>query len=283
MKNEENKLSEKEIIEALERSGYILESEIAKNLLQLGFFVESNISSLDPLTGKGREIDLLAEFNHIHDKERHISKVVAFTRFVFEIKNNNTPFVLLTKHEESPNSEVYNGLKSRLTIPEGLENIHYWNFFEVLFLESQKKLYTQYCTFSKKKNEQLMAHHPENIYSGLLKIVHFCEDMTNEDDHEIEEKADGYLRNFLYLPILLISDDLFELDIDENNETQLRKTDCSYLVFNYHYRQTPKTAIIHIVTKKGLRDLLDQIIIAEKVVEKNMNKAKTELLKKNKI
>jgi hypothetical protein len=162
----------------------------------------------------------------------------------------------------------------------GLEEIFYSDFFDVLFNQTQKDLFTQYCSFSKKKNEELMAHHPENIYSALQKITHFCEELTNHKNFETRVGADDYLRNFLYLPVLLINEDLYELDIDENNQNKLKSVDRSHLIFNYHYKQEPQTSIVHVVTKSGLEEFLKEILVAEEKVQESMSEAKLKLLKK---
>ncbi len=64
---EELKPDNDEMIDAIKRSGYLLESLISKYLSQSGFFVESNQVIVDPYTGKSREIDLVAEY---HDWNR---------------------------------------------------------------------------------------------------------------------------------------------------------------------------------------------------------------------
>ena len=266
--------TEKEILEALNRSGYMLESEITKQLADLGFFVESNQTTLDPLTGKSREIDLLAEF-YEYDREKTDNKIVASTRFVFEIKNNTFPFVLLTKMEFSPNIEIWDALKIVSTIPEGVDFSVYSGFYELLIGKNNKELFTQYCSFSKKKaNEELMALHPENIYAGLSKITHFCEEvLENRVRERTDRHIEEYLRNFLYLPVLLIKEDLYELEISQSG-TRLKKVECSRLIFNYHYRQEPKSSIVYIVTKEGLSDFIKEFLRVEKMVEENMLKAK---------
>ncbi|RZK42679.1 MAG: hypothetical protein EOO90_06470 [Pedobacter sp.] len=279
MNNPLDKISEQDMLESLSRSGYLLESETTKRLVDYGLFVEPNIMALDPLTGKSREIDLVAEYQLDFDPERSKNKTVAFTRFVFEIKNNNAPLVLLTKFADSPNSEIYDALKMRKTVPKGLESIFYLDFYEVLFNEGSKNLFTQYCSFSKKKNEELMAHHPENIYSALAKIANYCEEATETDNEEIEPN-NGYLRNFLYLPVVLIKDDLYELEIVEDDKHKLTQVDCSHLVFNYHFNQRPCSSIIYFITTKGLEEFLKVLHNAGKEVEKNMLEAKLQLLKK---
>ena len=275
MKNS-NKFSEKEILESLFRSGYLLESEITKLMVEYGFFVESNISSLDPLTGKSREIDLIAEFDHEYNEERYKWKAIAKAKFVFEIKNNDAPLVLLTKHVWHPDSLIVEGIKVGVTTPEYLNDHYYHGFYQVMFEEDeQKDMFTQYCSFSKKSGkEELMAHHPENVYSSLLKITHFCEESIETWNSRDRNYTYDYFRNFLYLPIILINEDLYELENNDDNEYKLKKVECSRLVFNYHYKQEAKTAIIHMVTKAGLKEFLTDILKAEKKVEENLIEVK---------
>jgi hypothetical protein len=277
----QEKITEKDILDSLHRSGYLFESEITKRLADVGFFVESNVTSLDPITGKNREIDLIAEYRHEFDEEKSKNKILSLAKFVFEIKNNNSPFVLMTKHEYSPNSEIYNGLKVAQTIPDFLKNVYFAGFYEVLFYgEPEKDIYTQYCSFSKKKNEELMAHHPDNIYSAFQKITHFCEENVDSWVDYFSKNKDSYFRSVLYLPILLIKEDLYELQITADHENKLQKVECSRLVFNYHYKQKPKTSTIHVVTRKGLKELLKEVLAAEETVEKNMIASKAHILKK---
>jgi hypothetical protein len=279
----DTKISEQDMLDSLLRSGYLFESEITKLLVSYGFFVESNLTLLDPMTGKNREIDLVAEYDHPFDEEKSKTKTVALARFVFEIKNNSAPIVLLTKYEYSPNSDIYTGLKVAKTIPRELKDIFHSDFFDVLFNAEEKDLFTQYCSFSKKKNEQkkdeLMAHHPEVIYSALQKITYYCEEKARAWNDEERTYRDDYFRNFLYLPVLLINDDLYELEVNDDNNNNLKKVDRSYLVFNYHYKQQPQTSIVHVVTKTGLKDFLVEILKAEKKVEENMINEKARHLK----
>lgn len=266
-----NKISEKEIIESIKRSGYLLESQITKELVKKGFFVESNITSFDPLTNKSREIDLQAEYNYDWIGKAD-QKAAARTKFIFEIKNNNFPLVLLTTFEYSPDSFIWNGLKTYQTFPPKVQDIYFSSYYEVLFGKDKKQMFTQYCSFSKKKNEELMAHHPDNIYSSLSKLTMYCEECAESNKNNLANSEEKYFRNFLYLPILLINDDLYQLELIENDTTKLTKVDYSRLVFNYHYKQRHCSSIVYVITKHGLDLLLNEILEAEKVVETEMIK-----------
>jgi len=264
------KLTEKEILEALERSGYLFESEIAKELYDYGFFIESNAVSLDPFTGKSREIDLVAEYYCTDERHnrRHENKAIARTKFIFEIKNTSFPLVLMTKVEPSPNSEEWKGMKTYETSPEE-DFILFQNFYHLLVSNNDETLYSQYCSFNKKKaNEELMALHPENLYSGLSKISCYCEEILER--FEGKHIKDEYWRNFFYLPVIIINDDLYESQIFKNERRKLKKVNCSRLIFSYHYKQKPKLAIIYVVTRKGLKEFLKHVLKAESVIEETL-------------
>lgn len=274
------KLSTEEMMEAIERSGYLLESEITKLLASKGYFLESNQSILDPVSKKSREIDLVAEY-YEYDERKAKNKTAAKIHFVFEIKNNLYPLVLLTRLEFSPNTEIWEGLKEISTIPDGVSYEAYEGYYEEL-LQDEESLYTQYCSFQNKKgnNQELMAIHPENLHSGLAKITQYCDEVVarwnrdEEGDDSDEKYVEEYFRHFLYIPILLINEDLYELDISDNGYTSLRKVESSKLIYNYHRFDEPKTSIIVVMTKKGLEDFLPEMRELENRIVEKMIKLK---------
>lgn len=255
--------NEDEIIDALNRSGYLFESEIAKTLNEEGFFVETNSVIKDPITGKSREIDLIAEY-YIPNTDYQTNECFSSAKYVIEIKNNSAPIVLLTELEHNPNIEDWDAIKEYISIPPDMEYYvsKYWDRF---ILEKKFSAFTQYCSFQKKnKNDELMALHPDNIYSGILKIAQYCEEKVS-----ISHEPDNYLRSRLYVPILLISDDLYELKY-QNLKPKLSKSNCSLLLYNYHHNDRRSMAFVFVVTKKGLMELLDFLKKTEREVFEDM-------------
>lgn len=264
--------SKKELIDALERSGYLLESEISKLLSQSGFIVENSQVIKDPFTGKSREIDLTAEYFGFRERTSK-TKCVSKVRFVFEIKNNSAPIVLLTEFEHSPNLEDWNGLKRWETIPKNLEHSYYNGYWDKLVQEKRGTIFTQYCSFQRKKaNEELMALHPEIIHDGLSKITQYCEEAI--DREEKEEPADGYFRDFIYLPVLLLADELYELKHSEQSEHKLSKVESSMLVYNYHFKNVASMAYVFVVTKKGFPSFVNSMLDIEEAIETEMIKVR---------
>lgn len=262
-------ISENEMLEALDRSGYLLESEISSMLAEFGFFIESNQVIEDKITGKSREIDLIAEYYN-YKPENFGYKTASKIKFVFEIKNNLFPITLLTKWQFSPNIEDWIGLKEALTIPEDI-NYDWGAGYYNRLIDTDRQIFTQYCSYQKKKtSDELMALHPDNIHEGLLKITQFCEEMVKQYDKDLLYKdnaknKDEYFRHFLFMPVLLINDELYELD-----KNRLKQVDSSILVFNYYFEKEPKMAYVFVVTKKGFPEFIKRMIKIDDEVEQLM-------------
>lgn len=273
-----HKLTLDEMTEALKRSGYLLESEISSLLSKTGFFVESNQVILDPLTGKSRELDLLAEF-YEHRPASGDLRCCSIVKYAFEIKNNIYPLVLLTQFKSSPNIENWLGLKEALNLPEGIKYDSSESYYDNLINERSEHIFSQFCSFQKKKaNEDLMAVHPENLHPGLMKLVQYCEEQVEMMDTDLiyesprNEKMD-YFRHFLYLPVLLINDDLYEF-----KDGKMEKRESSVLVFNYHYKGDPKMAYVFVLTKPGFKSFIYQMIELERKVETLMKDARSKCI-----
>lgn len=269
---EQLKPNKTEMIDSIKRSGYLLESLISKYLSQSGFFVESNQVIVDPFTGKSREIDLVAEYhNWDGTNSRSEHKCVSKINFVFEIKNNSAPIVLLTEFEHSPNIEDWLGIKERQTFPEEMKEKYFTGYWDSLVDANRGKIFTQYCSFQKKKqNDELMALHPDNIHVWLGKISQYCEESIEAWGRETVDSRNGYFRNFVHLPVLLISEDLYELEFDDKGEADLKKVERSLLVHNYHYKNKPSMAYVFVVTKKGFTKFIDDMLELERKIKLDM-------------
>ena len=251
----ENKIKKTDLLNSIKRSGYLLESEIALMLAKEGYFIETNQIIKDPITDKSRELDILAEYYEFFPEFKDYN-VATKIRFIFEIKNNSYPLVLLTKFELSPNIEIFLGFKEIVTRPKYIKEHKYDSFFERL-IGYEFDIFTQYCSFDKKKaNDELMALHPENVHNGLLKITQYCEESMEEWELMSDDIRNNYFRNFVYLPVLLIKDNLYELEKNKSGRFILKSVSNSKLIFNYHYKNESRFAIVYVITKAGLNEFL---------------------------
>jgi hypothetical protein len=77
------------------------------------------------------------------------------------------------------------------------------------------------------------------------------------------------------MPVLIIRDDLYELELGEGDKgPTLKKVKQSYLLHNYHYNSEPKSATIFVVTFDGLADFIKQMASIKEKVEKKPSRPK---------
>jgi len=194
----------------------------------------------------------------------------AKVKFVFEIKNNIYPLVLMTRFEFSPNLEIWESVKEIETLPSGTSTSTD-GYYEKL-LSNNERIFTQYCSFEIKKSgakkEELFASHPEQAHTGLSKITQYCEEAI--ESWEGREDDEKYYRKFLYMPVLLINDDLFEMEVEVGKEPILHKVDESILLFNYHYKSIPRLATVWVVTRSGFDHFIKNIVSMERQLEHEM-------------
>lgn len=83
-----------EIVQAIERSGFLMEQRVASSFESLGFNVQTGYPFEDPEEGKSREIDVWAVMRGTRDEAR---KVCVWLEMICECKNNENPFVFLRR------------------------------------------------------------------------------------------------------------------------------------------------------------------------------------------
>jgi hypothetical protein len=264
---QQNVINKEEIIASLTRSGYLLESRIVKMLNKKGFFVEPNQTIKDPISGKSREIDIIAEYyNYVPERK----KICVKTYFIMEVINNLFPVVLITERTFSPNMPYEDYIKYIVTPnPDETEK----HFLEEIDIHTEKGLddlvvYSQYSSFIKKRsNKELMAFHPDEFHDSFLKIIEYIKQESTFWGNYNGSK--GFLRLFFYQPVLVIQNGLMVLIQSDKNDYDLKNISCAKLEFNYFDGNKPSSILIDIVTEKGLHDLLfKEISIDNKIEEK---------------
>jgi len=264
--NETKPLSEEEMLKSLKNSAYLLESIMVQKFRQMYFSVETNQVIKDSFTGKSREIDIIAETYHYEANTAKLNLAVKIT-FVCEVKNNLYPVILMTPYTNSLNGNEESGLKLANTgqaHEQGNISDTFYSLSARNYSELGSKTFTQYCSFQRKKeNKELMALHPEEFYSGLSKITQYCEENVEFWDRiEIYKTSpsDNYNRSFLFLPVVIIKDNLMELTIDGGKNQILNPVPYSRLMFTYHYKETAKSALVYFVTQSGFDAFVEELL-----------------------
>ena len=94
--------SPEDIIDALRKSGYLMEQEVATQLEALNFHVWTNWAFQDIDEGKSREIDVRAIRQVAHNEEKKLS---AFVEIIAECKNSTNPFIFIGRPKNQTDNQ----------------------------------------------------------------------------------------------------------------------------------------------------------------------------------
>jgi len=267
------RLSTDEVLECLERSGYLLESKLVHRLNDLGYFVEPNQVMRDPRTGKSREVDLVAEYYSYNPDHE---KVCVKTYFVVEVVNNKLPVVLLTQRPSSPNANSESYVKFALT-PEPNPFYDKFHLYDERGPDS-KRLFSQYCALTRKKGEarELMASHPEDLYGSLQKLAEYTEeDFAGWAEFENLETT-PFWRIFFWHPMLVVGGQLVTAHAREDGSIVLDDAESAFLEFNWHEGEERRTTVIEFVTVDAFFQRLDQIVTQDANMQERLHRIRRE-------
>ena len=211
-----------EMLDALARSGYLLESRIERVLRSIGYDVTPNWTYPDPDTGKSRELDAVGHTDRWMDRggdpSNHVFHWLQYELFI-ECVNNPQPVVFFTRDEPDPHLNAwsirYTGQPLEITTKPGesqrvpnllkLEEFHHY---------CGRKYATQYCSFVQKKNSSdWMAFHEDDHHLTFKKLIDaiFYRYDQEDDDDEDEPTRDAVDLTFLY-PIVVLEGDLLQVN-----------------------------------------------------------------------
>jgi hypothetical protein len=263
------KITKEEMIDALGRSGYFLESRVLSNLHHRKYVNAPNSSYPDGITGKSRELDIYSE----GERETHNLELNHYLHFEFqhrliiECSNNPQPAVFLKRPDKAPYTIYgkfkYNKLERKLENGDGSGADF---FFHEYTTESKDFHYnkfltnTQYCSFSEKKGKEKewMANHPDGLHDTFNKLFD-CTKFTQERYFEWMPKSawrDEVFVLMLY-PIIIIQNDLYEAtEKDGKIEVEEKK----HVVYEFNrYTDHSETILIDVITEDYLDTFLNII------------------------
>jgi hypothetical protein len=253
--------STQEILECLQRSGYVLESRIVRSVDGAGYFVEPNQVVVDPRTGKSREIDLVAEQD---GWDRSRPNVSVRTIFAIEAINNPLPIVLMTRRPWSPSAPFEDYVKCATT-PDPSPFLDDVELFRARGLDNAV-LYSQYCGITRKRGDAegkttgsqrpLMASHPDDMYSSLLKLSEFVVREVAFARSRDWREGDHYWRLWFWEAVLVVGGDLLAFELADDGTPSIDELDSGHLIFNFHANDEPKTVVVKVVRERRLLALL---------------------------
>jgi hypothetical protein len=226
-----------EALEALQRSGYLLESRVEAVLRAHDFRVEANTLVPDDLTGKMREVDLWAGgvIGYQFGPEQQGGLAL---ELVIECVNPPQPVAFITKERPDPfyeRTRIWDALKLVGNPQEEHTSPH--NSWDWLTSKLDLRRYhhyqvgrisTQYCSFSKKSSSsEWMAHHRDEDYQTLRKLC-------VATDHFIGElvvpgyAAEGGWNLTLVYPVLVVRAPLYEVRPSKRSARIVRTNHVQY-------------------------------------------------------
>ncbi len=224
-------ISTKQMREAIQKSGYLLEQRVAAILTRRWGFVGTNPVFPDPETGKSREIDMEAiGVTQIYRKGFNF----VFPILLCECVNNPQPVVFFTK--ESPISFMHHEEVKISGIPVKFwdeDKGKYVSFSEFTGMEQfhhycKEPTATQYCTFQLKQKDKSswMALHAEEqheIFDSLIKATDY--NITKHfDSWYLPNKVDEEGINVqIYYPLVVLQGSLYSAVL-EGNRLSLKKS-----------------------------------------------------------
>ena len=259
-------ITEDEMIEALGRSGYLIEGRVIRALTRMGMFVQPGQAYYDEETGKSREVDAVAEANN-WNTSASAKKIAVLTTLVVEIISNLYPVVLLTPRTGTPNDSFYDYLPFASTPEDGEEHpIFSTETHEELFGIWDWKQFSQYCSFTRKRaGDELMAFHPDDLYGSIDKAARFAFQLRDQNAEWTKNSEDDYWRILNWEPVIVLQGGLYVLN--ENPEgNKLVPAPTGKLEFNFHHRRQSKSVAINFVTEAALENFCRGIIMRDTAV-----------------
>lgn len=208
------------ILEALNKSGYLMEQEVATSFENIGFNVRTNVSFQDNEEGKSREIDILATKQLLLDES---TKKIISLIFICECKNSSNPYVFLLRDKNKfdnhvPNEYYFSKPEFFKKHKDGIyESVSLYPAFYHLDLDKSHHYYknrykaVQFCQIIREGKDWKAKH--ENIYDSL--ILPLVKAFISKK-HEIVQSfsSPDWTKIFLFFPCIVTNSKINELHIN---------------------------------------------------------------------
>ena len=277
-------ISTKQMKDAINKSGYLLEHRIEQILREEGYYVETNPVFPDPETGKSREIDIEG-LSAVRIYKEGYNFVFPF--LLCECENNAQPMVFFTKESEISFLHHYevkiSGMPVKFWQEDGYVSFSEFTGMEKFHHYCKGEISTQYCTFQLKKDKSSwMALHSEeqhDTFKSLIKALEYkiadhydgwvWPDISYEEDINIQ----------VYYPLVIFQGQVYSATL-KNNHLILRKAKHIQFRKELFISRINKveTYQIDVISEEYMRDYLKIIDYEMERVKKVFQRKKTNVL-----
>lgn len=271
----------KEMKEAIEQSGYLMEQEIGKFLRQENFFVTPNYSFRDVETDSSKEIDIIAIlFNEIVTDEGYMGTIWFY--LVIEVKNIE-PVVCFTQYNIRDTGYFHFSGVPKYIRPKKKKREDLKTFLKIEKFHHYYKIdriASQLCIISEKRSGKASMHkyrashhfgNNRNLYEELLipmiKVVEYEKEIYQ---NILEFDQIKPINLIFYYPIAVVNG-LFECYVG-GREPVYRKVHQVSFIRRYESKKISGNYRIDICDKKGLKKLIESIKKELKIIVKYIEK-----------
>ena len=170
-----NSPSIQEILNAVKKSGYLMEQEVASVLENDGFIVATNSAFPDTDKEISREVDILAR-KMVYENDTYNIKV--FIELICECKNNQNPFVFISRKKNKVDfrrdpKEFYFPIKEyAIAVPDKPNTVtlvpvfSYWGLQDSHYYYRTDSKAVQFCRILRKGKEWEAGH--ADVYNSIF-------------------------------------------------------------------------------------------------------------------
>jgi len=264
-----SKINKEQIIDALKRSGYLLENRILDVLSKAEYGSYPNLTYPDSQTRKSREIDIYSgsprftkniELNHHLHFELNANLII-------ESSNNPQPIAFFKRPDDTKETIFGKFLFTKTETPTigniGKSPDFAFNEFTVdsdKFHYNNIKKNTQYCSFSPKKGkkDEWLASHPNGLHDTFNKLLDCSLHVRKNNENWLKQSP---YRNQVYLtmyyPIIVVEGEIIE--VQENGE-DVEFENTEHILFEFNRNdENSNTILIDVITESYLPTLIELI------------------------
>lgn len=262
MNPQPHKITRDEMLEAITRSGYLIEQRSKAVLEKQGYYVETNRSYPDAGTDKSREYDIFGSkfFPLFRGEPSGLASII-----ICECKNNpqpvvffgNDPPLTLMFHEQVKSS----GIPVVVWDQGGFLNLSHFFRFETLFHQCRRHVAKQYCSFSPKNKGGWLASHPDEQHQFFSTLVEAVETAISEHYENLEPPLSNEtvpVNLQIYYPLLVLQGGLYTAH-QTRHELVLREAKHVQFLRQLWSNGSPKAYQIDVIQEGFLRSYLNLV------------------------
>jgi len=276
-----------EIKKAVEKSGYLLEAQVAEIVRNHPYFVIPNHAFRDPESGENREMDIFAiGAKAVVEQEKDF----IFPILLIECKNIQSPLVFFS-HKEVPSRYIIgdlqiSGIPKEIKTKDGFEKdlAEYLELEKICHYYKTGSISTQFCAIVSKGKGFIATHKIDgplgNLYESMIlpviKALHYEKEMHENSYYPDPQNETINLQ--LYYPIVVINGSLFECLLKDSGKPIYKRVQRVNFLRRYESTEISGEYRIDVVVKESLGEVLGEIDKEIEMITKRVKQNRDELI-----